>query len=190
VRLALDLLGRNDSRARALRQTAFELTAAAELSHASLFEILHDASSSDRDSWAAKFRTNYRDEWVVIDALVSRADKSAGDDAAASDSTQGYRYDVDFRLAEGPFRAVIIADLPAFDEVIPQSGDPLRVIFAAQLDDCFADPRREDTWRIVLRPSTGFLWSNPEHLELLGVAADDETKQLLAEQTTRLGIAQ
>ncbi len=184
VRLALDLLGRNDSRARALRQTAFELAAATDLSRASLVEILHEAAATDPDSWPAKFRTNYRDQWVVIDAQVSRFDASA-----AADAAKGYRYDVDFRLAEGPNQAVIIADLSAFDPVIPQGGEPLRVIFAGQLEECFVDSRRENTWRIVLRPATGFLWSNPEHFELLGIDADDETKQLLAEQTARLGIA-
>jgi hypothetical protein len=42
----------------------------------------------------------------------------------------------------------------------------------------------------VLRPATGFLWSSADHLELLGIAADAETKQLLAEQTVHLGISQ
>jgi|GEM_PF-3497792 len=183
VKLSLDVLGRTDSRARALRQTAFELEAAANLANASLVEILHEAGLADPDSWPAKFRTNYRDQWVVIDAMVSRVD-----DSALGNAAKGYRYDVDFRLAEGLNQAVIIADLPAFNQVIPQGGEPLRVIFAAQLDESAADPHRENTWRIVLRPASGFLWSSPQNLEFLGVAADDETTQLLAEQSTRLGI--
>src|SRR5258708_2395667 len=123
--LALYPCVRSDARGRALRQAAFELAAAADLSHASLFEILHEAGSADRDSWPARFRTSYRDEWVVIDAQVSRVDNSAGGDAAKE-----YRYDIDFRLAEGANQAVIIADLPAFDLVIPQGGEPLQVLFA------------------------------------------------------------
>jgi hypothetical protein len=188
VQRALDVLGRNDSRARALRQTAFELTAAAELARASLFEILHEASSMNssaaRESWAATFHSNYRDEWVVIDARVSRFV-----DAARGDSADGRRYDIDFRLAEGENQAVIVADLTAFDAKITAGTDPQRVIFAAQLDECSPDPEHANTWRIVLRPSTGFLWSNAQNLELLGVAVDDETKQLLADQTAHLGIS-
>jgi hypothetical protein len=192
VRSALDVLGRNDSRARGMRQTAAELSAAADLASGSLFDILHEASSlpsnAARESWAETFRSNYRNEWVVLDARVSRIVDSARGDAA-----EGRRYDIEFRLADGPpdnlNQALIIADLPAFDGVISPGGEPLRMIFAAQLDDCSPDPQHANTWRIVLRPSTGFLWSSVQHLELVGVTADDETKQLLADQSTQLGIA-
>ena len=184
VRRALDVLGRNDLRARALRQTAAEISAAADLARVSLFDMLHEASrlgsNTARESWAETFRSNYRDEWVVLDAQVSRS----------ADPAEGRRYDIDFRLAEGLNQAVIVAELPAFDRAISSGGEPLRVIFAAQLDDCSPDPKHEHTWRIVLRPATGFLWSSATHLELLGVAADDETKQLLADQTVHLGISQ
>jgi hypothetical protein len=193
VRSALDVLGRNDSRARALRQTAAEISAAADLARVSLFDMLHEASlmtsSAARESWIEMFRSNYRDEWVVLDAHVSRT----------TDPADGRRYDIDFRLAEGPNQALIVGDLPAFDRVMTavksgavKSGnaEPVRVIFAAQLDDCSPDPKHEHTWRIVLKASSGFLWSSADHLELLGLAADDETKQLLADQSVKLGIAQ
>ena len=190
MRSALDVLGRNDSRARGMRQTAAELSAAADLARVSLFDLLHEASSMNsgaaRDSWAETFRSNYRDEWVVLDARVSRL----------VDASDGRRYDIDFHLADGSldklYQAMIVAELTAFDAVVSREtaggGDPLRVIFAAQLDDCSQDPKDPTKWRIVLRPSTGFLWSSVQHLELVGVTADDETKQLLAEQTIRLGI--
>ncbi len=177
VQQALDLLGRNDPRARALRQTAFELAVAADLADASLFDILHEAVAN-RDDWTHTFRLKYRDKWVVIDAVVSRA----------IDAEDGRRYDVDFRLAEGPYRGVIIADLPAFDQAVASGTEPVRLIFAAQLDTCSVDLRDADTFRFVLQPATGFLWSNPQHLDLLGVDPDEETKLLLTEQTKRLGI--
>lgn len=191
VHSALDVLGRNDSRARGMRQTAAELSAAADLARSSLLDILHEASSptssAGRESWAETFRSNYRDEWVVLDARISRV----------VDAAEGRRYDIDFRLADGPpdnlHQAVIVADLPAFDTVLSRetagSSEPRRVIFAAQLDDCYPDPGHPKTWQIVLRPATGFLWSSVQHLELVGVTADDETKQLLADQTKLLGIA-
>jgi predicted nucleic acid-binding protein len=190
VRSALDVLGRNDSRARGMRQTAAELSAAADLARVSLFDLLHEASvvasGASRESWAATFRSNYRDQWVVLDARVSRI----------VDALDGRRYDIDFHLADGspdkPNQAMIVADLTAFDTVISResagNGEPLRVIFAAQLDDCVQDPKDPTLWRIVLRPSTGILWSSVQHLELVGVTADDQTKERLTEQTQRLGI--
>lgn len=189
VRRALDALGRNDSRAKALRQTAAEISAGADLASASLFDILHEAAarttSADRESWAESFQSNYRDEWVVVDARVSRLA-----DSANADPTDGRRFDIDFHLGDGPNQAVIVADLPVFDQAISPGGEPARVIFAAQLDECSPDPNREHTWRIVLRPATGFLWSSVPHLELLGLSADAETIQLLAAQTVHLGIGQ
>jgi hypothetical protein len=191
VRMALDKLGRTDSRARSLRQTAAELTAAAALADDSLFDMFHDASqmvsNAARESWADKFQSNYRGRWVVLDAWVSRS----------VDTTEGHQYDVDFHLVDGANQAVIIAQLPAFEMAISRgdsganSGrdEPMRVIFAAQLEACVPDPIDGQIWRIVLRPTTGFLWSSVDHLELVGIVCDDDTKQLLAEQTNRLGIA-
>jgi hypothetical protein len=85
---------------------------------------------------------------------------------------------------------VVVADLDIFENLISHDGTPTRVIFAAQLEDCLRDRGLDRTWQIVLRPSTGFLWSSPARLELLGVAADDGTKRLLGEQTSRMGIVQ
>lgn len=183
VRAALDLLGRSDQQARVLRQTAGETLAAADLARSSLFELLHDAvdSAGGRSylSWDETFRSSYRDEWVVLDAYVSRS----------ADPAAGRRFEVDFLLTDGPNRAVIVADLDVFDQAVSVGGNPQRVIFAAQLDDCRKDPQQLDTWRIVLRPATGFLWSSAGNLQLLGVAIDDGTKQILAEQSSRLGIS-
>ena len=184
VRAALDLLGRTDHQARALRQTASETTAAADLARSSLFDLLHDAveASSGRSylTWDETFRTSYRDEWVVLDAHVSRV----------ADAAQGRRYDVDFLLTDGKHRAVIVADLDAFDKMLSAREGPQRLIFAGQLDDCRKDPQLENAWRIVLRPATGFLWSSADNLQLLGVAIDDGTKQVLADQTSSLGISE
>jgi hypothetical protein len=183
VRKALDLLGRSDPQARVLRQTAAETTAAADLSRESLFELLHDATEAETGkthlTWNETFNSSYRDEWVVLDAHVSRS----------ADPAARRRYVVDFPLAEGRNRAILIADLDVFDKALSAGGNPQRVVFAAQLDDCRRDPKNADTWLIVLRSKTGFLWSSGDNLELLGVNVDDETKQILADQSRHLGIA-
>jgi hypothetical protein len=183
VRRALDLLGRSDPQARVLRQTAAETSAAADLSRSSLFDLLHDASDAEtgktRLTWNETFDSSYRDEWVVLDAHVSRA----------ADPESGRRFVVDFPLAEGRNRGVLVANLDVFEKAISAGGNPQRVVFAAQLDDCRRDPKQPDTWLIVLRSKTGFLWSSGDNLELLGVSVDDETQQVLADQSRHLGTA-
>jgi hypothetical protein len=183
VRQALDLLGRRDPQSRVLRQTAAETSAAADLSRSSLFDLLRDASDAETGkthlTWNETFNSSYRDEWVVLDAPVSRA----------ADPAAGRRFVVDLPLAEGRNRAILVADLDVFDKAISAGGNPQRVIFAAQLDDCRRDPRQPDTWLIVLRSKSGFLWSSGDNLELLGVSVDDETQQILADQSRHLGVA-
>jgi hypothetical protein len=181
LRLALDRLGRRDLAARRMRQAADEVTAAADLSRSSLFDLLHEAAAmaagAARNSWAATFRSSYRDEWIVVDALVRRVS------AAGS----GPQYEIEFPLVDGSQRARLVGNLAAFDRLPAADGTPQRVIFAAQLEACDSDPGAEDSWNIVLRPATGFLWSTAAHLELLGLSADDETQRLLANQTAWLG---
>jgi hypothetical protein len=178
---ALDLLGRTDPHARALRQTARETTAAAELAKTSLFDILHEAANTaSSESWSATFRSNYRDEWVVLDALVARS----------TDPSSTQRYEIRFPIAQGKSHAVVVGDLTAFDKTLSRGGEPERVIFAAQLDDCIRDPHSENGWRIVLRSGTGFLWSSASNLEILGMTIDDGTKSVLVAQCGYLGVAQ
>ncbi|MGE5192114.1 MAG: hypothetical protein ACM3U2_06385, partial [Deltaproteobacteria bacterium] len=183
VRVALDLLGRSDPQARALRQTAAETSAASELCSASLFEILHEAADAAARKtalkWEETFNSSYRDEWVVLDAQVSRT----------VDPASGPRYVIDYPLTEGENRGVIVADLDVFDEALSAGGGPQRVVFAAQLDDCRRDPKHGDSWLILLRPKTGFLWSSGENLALLGFGVDEATTQVLSEQSRHLGIS-
>lgn len=183
VRAALDTLGRTDSRAQELRQTAAEISASADLARSSLYDILNEAVAtterSGRALWADTFRSSYRDEWVLIDALVTRT----------SDSSGGRRFEIDLPLTAGGGRVQIVGDLACFERAVP-GGSARRVIFAAQLDDFTTVPQNGAAWRIVLRPATAFLWSAPEHLERLGVEVDDETKRILAEQSSLPGMYQ
>jgi hypothetical protein len=183
VRAALDLLRRSDPQARVLRQTAAEISAGSELCPASLLDILHEAAdaAAGRSSltWQETFHSSYRDEWVVLDAQVSRA----------ADPSARPRYVVDFPLVEGQNRGVVVADLEVFDKALSAGGGAQRVVFAAQLDDCRRDSQLDKTWLIVLRPTTGFLWSGGESLELLGFGIDEATKQILSEQSHHLGIS-
>ena len=181
IRGALDLLGRDDAQARTLRQTANEIGASANLAAAPLFDIVHEAAAAGpEESWSETFRSMYRGSWVVIDAPVARS----------ADSSSGRKFDVDLPIVEGPARAVVVAELPLFEPLLPAGTEPRRVIFAAQLDDCRPDPRDEGAWRIVMRPKTAFLWSTPESLARLGVVLDDDTTRVLSDQASRLGVSQ
>jgi len=183
VHQALDLLGRSDPQSRLLRQTAAETSAAADLSRSSLFDLLRDAADAETGrthlTWNETFNSSYRDDWIVLDAHVARA----------ADPAPGRRFVVDFPLGEGRNRGRLVADLDIFDKTLSAGGNPQRVIFAAQLDDCRRDPKQADTWLIVLRSKTGFLWCSGDNLALLGVSVDDETKQILANQSRPLEIA-
>ena len=184
VRSSLDTLGRNDPQSRLLRQTASEFMAAADLSRVSLFDMLHEANdaASGRTSltWSETFRLSYRNTWVVLDAPVSRS----------VDQSSRHRFEIDFPLSLEPEQAVVVGDLQIFEKAIATDGTAKRVIFAAQLDDCRRESDLEGPWTISLQPATGFLWSSPERLELLGVGVDDATKRILDEQAGLLGIAQ
>lgn len=179
VRLALDRLGRDDPQARTLRQTAEEIGAAANLAGGSLFDILHAAGTENSDSsWSETFRSSYRGGWVVVDAVVSRAEKSSS----------RRKFELDLPISEGPQRATVVAELPIFEHLLPSGGEPRRVIFAAQLDSCPRDPQDADSWDIVLRPKTAFLWSNAANLERLGVVPDPAMGKVLSEQAAHLGV--
>lgn len=183
VKGALDLLGRNDLHARVLRQTAAETRAGAGLASVSLFELLHEAAApaaSSSSSPSAVFQSHYRDQWVVLDVPV----------ALSADSAARRHYDIDFPLSDGENQAVVIADLDVFEKAFAADSQPRRLIFAAQLDDFRQDRQLDHTWQIILRPASGFLWSNTGRLEQLGVAVDDTTRQILADQTNQMGIAE
>jgi hypothetical protein len=181
---ALDLLGRSDPQARELRQSASEIVAAVDLCRASLFEMLHDANDAELGkthlTWDEIFKLNYCGEWVVIDAKVTRSQEPG----------PGRRYVIEFPLADGRTRGEVVGDLEVFDHALSAGGHAQRLIFAAQLDDCRRDPQPGGAWQIVLRPNTGFLWSGAGNLELLGVPVDNETRQVLTDQSRHLGLLQ
>ncbi len=180
VRQALDTLGRTDSRARELRQATAEITASADLARSSLYDILHEAVATTARSgstmWEDTFRSSYRDEWVLIDAHVTRT----------ADASYGQKFEIEYPLSTATERVQIVGDLACFERAV-QGGSARRVIFAAQLDDFSHVAQGEAAWQVVLRPATAFLWSAPEHLQRLGIEIDEETKQVLAEQSSLLG---
>lgn len=183
LRDAVDMLGRYDRQAEVWRRSAEETVAAAELIPVSLHDIVAEAASvsarATGPSWSTTFSSSYRDGWVVIDAPVSRSAEAGVDP----------RYSVDYPIYAGQVQGTIRAELGAFDGVVKPGEAPRRVIFAAQLEDCLPEPGIENTWRIVLRPASGFLWTSEELYETLGLPGDESTRQVLDAQAQRLDAA-
>jgi hypothetical protein len=182
VRRALDVLGRDDARALALRQTAAEITASADLTRTSLYEILREAVTTStgkgrHDAWSDTFQSSYHGEWVVIDANVSRLQEESG----------GRKFQIDFPLVHGMHRATVVGDLPCFERVVA-GGSPQRVIFAAQLEEVSPKSAGSTAWQVVLRPATAFLWSASGNLARIGFETDEATERLLASQSSAVGV--
>ncbi|MFN0052819.1 MAG: hypothetical protein ACKV0T_11550 [Planctomycetales bacterium] len=179
---AVVYLGRSDPQSRQWRQLARETTAAANLLSASLHDIVKEAGEARTDAlaegWPERFRSHYRDEWVIIEAAVDRVQEDS-DNAT---------YHIDFPIAIGRHRGRLIAELPAFAQRISPGEASQRVIFAAQLADCRADADRPSSWRVELRADTGFLWGHAETLRLAGFSDDGASLKILAEQAQLLGI--
>jgi hypothetical protein len=177
VKQALDILGRTDPQAQALRQTAAEITASAALAEKSLSDILHEvlentAGASDTARATAAF-SKYRDQWVLIDAQVTRQ----GNLSAKS------RFEIEFPLLLGSEKVRIVGDLGCFERMV-MGGSPRRVIFAAQLEDfTHGITSNESGWCVRLRPETAFLWSDSDNLARLGMEVDAETNRVLQEQS-------
>lgn len=180
---ALDTLRRDDPQARAIRQQGREATAASQLALRTLHDILAEAvetrGKADGGNWPETFRGSYRDAWVVLESSVARN----------VDATAPEKYQIDCPIAthSGADVARVVAEFTAFDS-LPPGDPPRRIVFAGQLDDCRPDPDSPHVWQIVLRPETGFLWSNVANYKALGFPPDAKTEAALAEQTRWLGI--
>jgi len=150
---AVDTLGRDDEIARRYRQGLREMTVLTSLSNGSLLDLLNDAEkhADDSEAWNKRFAANYRDQWLVFETPIRRGADENGVD----------RWEIDFPLPIGKaFRSVnVLADLNVFSRLKRVSSDQ-PVIFAAQLESCKLSTNRE-SWNVVLRPETGFLWALP-----------------------------
>jgi hypothetical protein len=178
---ALETLGRDDPPARATRQLWREAEAASHLALKSPHELLEEAAAprpAAELNWTQTFRASYRDAWLLFETSVTRTDEPA----------PAARYRLEFPIVAGQARAVVVADLKAFD-ALPVDVPSQRVIFAAQLDDLRPDPAAANTWLIVLRPDTAFLWANAATWQAQGAAVDPQTAETLVKQSQLLGIS-
>ena len=173
---ALDILGRDDETARAIRQMSKETTAAVHLARDSLFEIVTsfpEAFGEEAASW------NYGGAWIVIETIVEKPTIVDGVD----------RVTIDYPLIVDDCSVVIEADSAILDQLSLRDG-PRKVIFAAQLESFRLVG---GSWVIRLKAETAFLWSNYDNYRALSFAMEDpqteqELRELLDHQSRLIGI--
>ena len=164
ARNAVDLLKRKDAEAQAVRLLCREAIAAHGLAHDSLFELLSksmaDIKASDKE--ATRFNGFYRDTWVLFDSTV----------LVPEDSTQPCTLDMPVFYRGQLIR--IETNFPALRQAAGQapSGEPARVIFAAQLERLTPAADAQSAAVLTLKDQSAFLWTNYNNYTALGYHED------------------
>jgi hypothetical protein len=156
---SLDRLGRNDAKARQVRQRAREAEAAASLLSSSiadaLGEILNESSS---ESLAARVERRLAGQWLFLDAPLMATAQSGSRTAHA-------QLEVDAAMMIGKLECRLeFSHHPGTGWPQPKPmGQPERAIFAAQLETIrVGDAGPSGDAVIVLSGSTAFLWTSAE----------------------------
>jgi len=194
---AINVLKRDDQKARLIRQMYREANAYQNLCLLTLFDIINEANDERSRRWDATFLARHADRWIVLETTVARAPNIAleqdetGEDDDRSDESELPRpqcsFEYLFFLDDSP--AMLIADAELLSR-LSLDDFPKRVVIAAQLKSCRFVSNR---WLIRLRHDTAFLWANFESLDALGFGVDelhpeDALRDLLLNQQQLMGI--
>lgn len=176
---ALDLLGRTDREARAIRQLSREATAAAGLAQLGLFDLISEveqARQRDPGGWAAQISQDYRGKWLLLESNSVQAAANASANEWAS-----------ILLVAFPARVHVRFDV---SRLVPPHAppEPGQLLFAGQLAEVRASTQG-DGWEIVLEPRTLCLWTDLPLLERVGWTNDETTRATLTQQAEWLGLA-
>ena len=160
ARQAVDLLKRTDAEAQAVRLLCREAIAASGLAHDSLFELLRKSmvEIKPEDQEATQFNRLYRGAWVLFDTTVLVPEDSQQPctlDMPVFYRGQLVRIEVNFttlRQAAGQ----------------AHSGEPARVIFAAQLERLTPSAAPQSPAVLTLKDQSAFLWTNYDNYAALG----------------------
>uniref|UniRef100_A0A7C4LKE2 Uncharacterized protein n=1 Tax=Schlesneria paludicola TaxID=360056 RepID=A0A7C4LKE2_9PLAN len=183
---ALDLLQRRDAAAQAVRQLQREAEAAARLSVHNLSDLLEQAAASPAaGNVEERFRQHAAGEWFLFDAVVSVAPHEA-------DATrQRCLVDVPLRLGELPVD-VVFEDWPWKGTPSPE---PVRMVFAAQLDDLRLAREPVPRATLTLRQTNAVLWCHEDAFRALwlwpgNAEQDTELRELLSAQRRMSGLGE
>lgn len=196
---AVDLLGRGDLEANAIRQYLRETTALTRLTSTPLFELMDLAEEHyvqhGAEHWQEEFERKFQGGWYVIEGDV----RSVNDPAVMEDGFQfelvypvtvGSRQrpvnvQVDFRLAN---------HLPAVNmSQTEEVSEGILTVFAAQLSECFIG--QDGEWVVRFNPQTSFFWVNrptyiATHLDVGSIQSPAELQQMFELQAKWMGVRQ
>jgi hypothetical protein len=192
---ALDIMRRDDSKDRIIRQMSRETTALRDLCRMTLFEIVDDASEArnagDRH-WEKNVVIKHQDRWVVLDTVVllepdPEPVTSEPDEPVSDEPRLRCRFSYPLMAGNDPVHVVAGADLTS---KLAIDDERRNVVIAAQFESC---TYREGQWTIRLRAETAFLWVHAESLKFLGFFADEVHPEepllkLLQEQARLMGL--
>lgn len=176
ARDAVDLLGRTDPEANAIRRNCREAVAGSELSTSGLFELLADFASEPR-SGGSKFASLHRGKWLLLDVNIANPEDT------------GLPSEVDMPLLIDDMNFRVVVDSPLVRKAAQResANGPARVIFAAPMSALRAasDGSREGV--LELNGKLAFLWTSLETYTALGYQenrAEDltATQDILARQ--------
>ncbi|GAB4148025.1 MAG: hypothetical protein Tsb009_21540 [Planctomycetaceae bacterium] len=185
---ALEILERDDQKARKVRQMLRESIAISDLAPELLVKMLTDfeqqASTGNAD-WEEEFRRRFANQWIVMETTLSR--NSDGDVV------------VDFPLMVGNAPVRIQGKRSAFQD-ISQANQSRPYFIALQLKSCRRIGGASPAWEIGFNPDSAFLWTNYKNLRALGfdVAGQDgedisneaEIRQRLKIQAKLMGLSE
>jgi len=177
ARNAVDLLGRTDPEANAIRRNCREAIAGHELSSSGLFDLLAEFAADSR-SGRSKFASRHRGAWLILDVII----------ASPEATERPCQIDMPILIDEMNFRIVVDSPLVRAAALREQANGPARVIFAAPMSELHtvrSDGNPEGT--LVLNGKSAFLWTSFETYTALGYQesrAEDlaATKEVLARQ--------
>ena len=172
----LDILAQHDSQAQSIRRASREATAAENLSPQSILDLAEEMLSAvgkpaDKQR---QFQSQHGSSWMLWDLTLVRH----------SESSDLWELDVPLKIHDHPLQVHC-----EFSELLGEAAAqaPRRAIFAAQIDRWLLPEQPLDVMVVVLKPSTGFLWTDYDSFVAAGyqpVSGEDEqqTRELLLRQ--------
>ena len=176
ARDAVDLLGRTDPEANAVRRNCREAVAGSELSTSGLFDLLADFAEEPR-SGGSKFASLHRGKWLLLDVTIANPEATG----------QPCEVDMPLLIDGINFRVVVDSPLVRAAAQREHTNGTARVIFAAPMSALrvSTDGSREGV--LQLNGKAAFLWTSLETYTALGYEenrAEDlaATRDILARQ--------
>lgn len=179
ARAAVDILGRSDQAANEIRRLSREATTLAALAPSLLSEILEETIANGKPGQTEPLRMSsmYKGAWVIFDARVM----------PANDGKDRCTIDAPIVLGKTSVSIEIDSSILRKASQTNDSGEPPRVIFAAQLEQLTAPEGKPPKSQLLLNGKTAFLWTSYDTFSAIGfqphdAESEEQTRGLLKRQ--------